>query len=235
MEQHWKTLKTTLLETSRDTIGYKTKRHQDWFDENYIEIQHLIDAKRKAFCTWQNDINCRAKRQAHSKAKALVQSRVRELKNQWWREKALEIQRLADSGDTRGFFNATKAVYGPSYRGLNPLRSKDGQTLLKESVEISSRWREHFHELLNRNTTLKPETIEQIPQRPIMEHLVDPPTENEVRDALRKLSNNKASGPDGIPAEILKQGGPKLLSHIHSLLGKIWDQDQIYLLNSGTP
>ena len=79
---------------------------------------------------------------------------MRELKSQWWREKALEIQRLADSVDTRGFFNATKAVYGPSYRGLIPLRSKDGQTLLKESVEISSRWQEDFQELLNRNTTV---------------------------------------------------------------------------------
>lgn len=114
VEEHWEALKITLLETSRDTVGYKTRKHQDWFDEN-DEIQHLSHAKQKAFCTWQNDIDSTAKREAHSKAKALVQSRARELKNQWWIEKALEIQRLADSGDTRGFFNATKAVYGPSY------------------------------------------------------------------------------------------------------------------------
>ncbi|KAK0131511.1 Parathyroid hormone/parathyroid hormone-related peptide receptor [Merluccius polli] len=40
------------------------------------------------------------------------------LKNQWWTQKALEIQQLADSGDTRGFFEATRAVYGPSQRSL---------------------------------------------------------------------------------------------------------------------
>ena len=91
------------------------------------------------------------------------------------------MQRLADSGNTRGFFNATKAVYGPSYRGLNPLRSKDGQTLLKDNVGISSRWQEQFQEFLNKNTTVELETIDQIPQRPIMDHLGDPPTENEVR------------------------------------------------------
>ncbi|XP_060759866.1 uncharacterized protein LOC132870238 [Neoarius graeffei] len=175
VEEHWKTLKTILLETCMDTLGYKTRKHQDWFDNNDTKIEQLIDAKRKAFCSWQNDINCKAKRQAHSKAKVLVQRRVRELKNQWWTEKALEIQRLADSGDTRGFFNATKAVYSPSYRGLNPLRSKDG----------------------------------------------------EVLGAIRRLSNNKASGPDGIPAQILKQGGPKLLSHNHSLLSKIWEEEKI--------
>lgn len=34
VEEHWEALKTTLLETSRDTAGYKTRKHQDWFDEN---------------------------------------------------------------------------------------------------------------------------------------------------------------------------------------------------------
>ncbi|KAL2084419.1 hypothetical protein ACEWY4_019937 [Coilia grayii] len=324
VKAHWKALKTTLLDTCKDTLGYKTRKHQDWFDDNDIEIEQLINAKRKAFCSWQNDINCRAKRQTHSKAKAAVQRRVRELKKQWWMEKAQEIQRLADSGDTRGFFNATKAIYGPSYRGLNPLRSKgeggkvkgevpdkerpkevlqrrsgrrkaavvlhnghkggrrlqqreatnrlvfhaigswlshcqeqcggclctslptlndpthrrspdslnplrskDGKTLLKDESGISSRWKEHFRELLNRNTTVELETINQIPQRPIMEHLDDPPTESEVLDAIRRMSNNKPSGPDGIPAEILKQGRPKLLSHIHSLLAKVWEKEKI--------
>lgn len=92
---------------------------------------------------------------------------------------------------------------------------------------ISSRWWENFQELLNWDTTVELETINQIPQHSIMEHLGDPPTENEVLDAIRKLSNNKASGPDGIPAEILKQGGPKLCCHIHNLLCKIWDKEEI--------
>lgn len=41
---------------------------------------------------------------------------------------------LADTGDTRGLYSATKAVYGPSYQGLNPLHFRDGQSLLKEKV-----------------------------------------------------------------------------------------------------
>ncbi len=141
-----------------------------------------------------------------------MSSRVRELKNKWWTERALEIQRLANLGDTRGFFNATKAVNGPSYQGLKPLRSKDRQTLLKDNADIISRWREHFQELLNRNTSVEMETINQIPQRPIMEHVSPPPSRNEVLDAIRKLCNNKASGPDWIPAEILKESGQELLA-----------------------
>lgn len=64
----------------------------------------------KAFCAWQNDINWKAKREAHSRAKVGDQRRVREFKNTWWTKKVLELQQLADTADTRGFFSATKAV-----------------------------------------------------------------------------------------------------------------------------
>ncbi len=53
-------------------------------------------------------------------------------------ERAPEIQRLANSGETRGFFSATKAICGPSYRDLHPLHSKDGQELLKDNESINA-------------------------------------------------------------------------------------------------
>lgn len=74
------------------TLSYKTCKHQDWFDENYSEIFWLLAIKRQAFIAWQNDISCKAKRTAHAKAKAVIQSRVRQLNNEWWTRKALEIQ-----------------------------------------------------------------------------------------------------------------------------------------------
>ncbi|XP_068507191.1 uncharacterized protein [Syngnathus scovelli] len=165
---------------------------------------------------------CPIKRAAHSRAKAEVQSRVRELKNSWWTERALEIQKLADSGDTRGFFSATKAVYGPSYLGLNPLRSKDVQELLKDNESINTRWKDHFQELLNRNSITDPDFISHIPKSPIREDMGEPPTMTEVQDTIRSLRNNKATGPDGIPAGILREGGPELLYHIQALHSRNW-------------
>lgn len=125
-------------------------------------------------------------------------------------EKALEIQRLADSGDTRGFISGTSAVCGPSHHGLNPLLSKDGQELLMDK-SINKRWREHFQELLNHNTATQSNLISHIPQSTIREDMGETPTLPEVQDAIRSLKNNKATSPDGIPAEILKEGGPELL------------------------
>lgn len=102
------------MSAGQKILGLKTRQHQDWFDENDQEIEQLISNKRLTFIEWQMDITCQAKREAHSRAKAFVQHRVRELKNKWWTEKAHEIQHLAEMGETRGFFSATKAIHGPS-------------------------------------------------------------------------------------------------------------------------
>ncbi|XP_036389460.1 deleted in malignant brain tumors 1 protein-like [Megalops cyprinoides] len=73
-ETHWDMLRSAIIDTCKNILGYKTKKHQDWFDENDQEIQ-LINIKRQAFIIWQNDIHCRRKRTVRAKAKTAVQSR----------------------------------------------------------------------------------------------------------------------------------------------------------------
>ena len=55
----------------------------------------------------------------------------------------------------------------------------------------------------------------------------DPPSLLEICDAISAMHNNKATGSDGIPAEILQAGGANLHQHIHALIMKIWDQEMI--------
>ncbi|KAI7802925.1 putative RNA-directed DNA polymerase from mobile element jockey-like [Triplophysa rosa] len=106
-------------------------------------------------------------------------------------------------------------------------RSSTNFCLLKDKEAIASRWKEHYGDLLNRDTTPEMEALEKLPQQPINESMGEPPSLKEGQDAIRKMKNNKAAGPDGIPAEVLKEGGPDLLKHIHALLYKIWEQEKI--------
>lgn len=55
------------------------------------------------------------------------------------------------------------------------------------------------------------------------------PTLEEVQDAVRV-----ATGHDGIPAEALKQGWPDLLSHVHTLVLKLWEEEKIPSLRKET-
>ena len=76
-----------------------------------------------------------------------------------------------------------------------------------QSEPYSSRTRllsEHFHQRLNRPSSVDPSVLELIPQRAVIEELDDPPSLDEVRKAIKQMSNGKAPGRDGMSAEIFK-------------------------------
>ena len=59
-------------------------------------------------------------------------------------------------------------------------------------------------ELLNCINQTHPTLLEYIPLFPLIRDLAAIPSFHEVTVAVKKLKNNKATGPDGIPAEVLK-------------------------------
>uniref|UniRef100_A0A803TFN5 Endonuclease/exonuclease/phosphatase domain-containing protein n=1 Tax=Anolis carolinensis TaxID=28377 RepID=A0A803TFN5_ANOCA len=192
VEEHWNKLKTSIITACEETIGYQTKKHQDWFDDNDKEIQQLIDKKRKAFQTWQRDTNCAAMKKIYASAKAEVQRRTREFKNIWWTKKAEEIQHLADTHDAQGFFKATKIIYGPRNHGIQPLRSSDGTKILKDKTSIALRWKEHYQNLLNRSSNVAEETLSQIPQQQTRDELVALPSLEEVSNAISQQKKQQS-------------------------------------------
>lgn len=66
------------------------------------------------------------------------------------------------------------------------------------------RW---LHTILKaKSTTLDSAIIELIDQRPICVCLADEPSTKELMEAVKKLDNRKALGPDHLRAELLKLG-----------------------------
>ena len=49
----------------------------------------------------------------------------------------------------------------------------------------------------------------------------------EVEAIITHMANGKTAGPDGIPNEILKYGGPAINDMIYTLLSKCWRDGQI--------
>jgi len=50
---------------------------------------------------------------------------------------------------------------------------------------------------------------------------------NEVSITVCGVKNNKASGPDDIPAEVLKFGGHALLHRLHRFISCAWNSQQL--------
>ena len=85
-------------------------------------------------------------------------------------------------------------------------------------------WRQHFSSLLNRPPTDDPEALDLIPQKAITDDLDLPSTLDEVKRTMKQTSIGKASGIDGLPAEIFKAAGPGMLNTFHNILTIIWEE-----------
>ena len=63
-----------------------------------------------------------------------LQLKLRVMQNEWWTNLSVRTQWCADAGDLRGFYEALKVVYGPTYQIQSPLQRADRQTLLKDKI-----------------------------------------------------------------------------------------------------
>ena len=136
------------------------------------------------------------------------------MQNDWWIALAERTQCYADMGDMRAFFEALKAVYGPSHQIQAPLRSSDESTLLTNKEAILQRWSEHFEGLFSDRRTVQESSLAKILQVDVKLELDDPPTREEIRKATTQQKVGKSPGIDGIPAEVYQQGGETVLDKL---------------------
>ena len=92
---------------------------------------------------------------------------------------------------------------------------------------MSKRWQEHFSDLLNRPLSVDTGALNQISQQPIQDSLAEPPTMDKIKKAIHQTSSSRASGKDGIPAEIYKAAGPNALEAFHDVLLSIWEEEKM--------
>ena len=129
---------------------------------------------------WINDRESAAKADTYRHLKQSAQARLRAMKEQWWSDKATELQEAADRKNAKLFYDGIKAIYGPQANGSSSILRTGAETRLTEPSRILERWVEHFSDVLNRSSTISQAAIDNIAQRPLMDELAQ----------LVKLFNN---------------------------------------------
>jgi hypothetical protein len=87
------------------------------------------------------------------------------------------------------------------------------------------RWQQYFKELLNSETT-RINSIN-IHESPINNLELQQPTYEEINEIIKNLKPNKATGPNEMLPEFIKNGGLTLKQKIYQLIVKIWKHKKI--------
>ena len=227
VDAEWSSLRDVLYRTTTDTIGLAKRRHADWFDENDANIMTLLDARDSAHKAALSDPLSASKQASYKSTCATLQRNLRQMKNDWFIKMAEDIQSAADRKDYKTFYDGINQIYGPRKSSTSPMLSADGTSLLADKTAILERWKEHFDSLLKCPSSVSDESILRIPDRLTLHGLDDPPTFDEIQDAIGSMKNNKSPGMDGIPAEVYKHGGPALTDELHKLFSLIWTRESV--------
>ena len=114
------------------------------------------------------------KTHAFVSAKSTLQRQLRTMKDQWWENRAKELQSFTDCNESRSFYQSIKVVHHLSNQSTSQLLSKDGTSILTEKSEHLKRWQEHFHELLNRPGIITVAAVGRVHSQPILFELDSP-------------------------------------------------------------
>ena len=183
------------------SLNNPTKKNQHWFDVNNHEIASLLKRKRHSYQAYMNNINNQWFKQQYQVAKAQTRKAIREMKTNFFTERADRIQELFEIGDMRGYYAALKETFGnavsPYSNGrqsqLNTLRNKDGTIVYTSHRDRLDRLLEHLKALLNQESTVSEDIQARLPsQQPIITTIGNHFTRTELKVALSKLVNNKA-------------------------------------------
>ena len=229
IEEKWTSVKSTLCEAAEATIGREKRRQADWFRESAPIIHPLLQKRNALYCKWLSSGKISDKEE-FQEARKKAQKVVREAKNNWFSLKAKEAQ---------GGVNGGKVVWKciremqRGRRGLVPLktrsvRDEEGHTCSTPQQQ-HGRWRRHFTNLLNIVSEVDVSEIEQARQRPTRAEMADPPTSEELENAISKLRNGKAAGQSGILPEMVKAacGNVDFFDHLLELATTIWNEQQV--------
>ena len=134
-----------------------------------------------------------------------------------------EIKKNNRMGKARGLFKKIRDAKGTFHAKMGAIKDRNGMDLT-EADDIKKRWQEYTEELYKKDLH-DPDNHDGV-----ITHLEPDILECEVKWALGSITMNKASGDDGIPAElfqILKDDVVKVLCSICQQIWKTqpWPQD----------
>ena len=224
--QVWDTFKNCTVKVAGEVLGHPERKHRDWFDENDSLINPLLNRLHELHLQAIEDQHNNGKAAEYRACKQETQKSLRNMKNTWWKERAVVLQCAADKRDYKTFYQELKAVHGPKQKSSPSIKSKDG-VLITEPDKVLDRWAEHFKGVLNQDSQFYEPILQDIPQLDENTGLDALPTLEEVLLSIKQLTSGKAAGKDGIPPDIYKHGGIALAEELLKLFKLIWEEGQV--------
>ena len=208
-DELWNEVHDIVQETGIKTIPKKKKcKKAKWLSEEALQIAvKRREAKSKGENERYKHLNAEFQRIARREKKAFLSDQCKEIE---------ENNRM---GKTRDLFNKIRDTKETLHAKMGSIKDRNGMDLT-EAEGIKKRWQEYTEELYKKDLH-DPDNHDAV-----ISHLKPDILECKVKRALGRFTMNKASGDDGIPAELFKNLKDDALKVLHLICQQIWKTQQ---------
>ena len=169
----------------------------------------------------RREVKNKGEKERYKHLNAEFQRTARRDKKAFLSNQCKEIEENNKMGKTRDLFKKIRDTKGTFHTKMGSIKDRNGMDLA-EAEDIKKRWQEYSEELYKKDLH-DPDNHDGVITHTYLEPDI---LKYEVKWALRSMTINKASGGDGIPAElfqILKDDAVKVL---HSICQQTWKTQQ---------
>ena len=215
-QKTWKVIVNTVKSAAKEVVGEQNpKVNKDEYSE---KIEELSNEQKKIRIEISNTQNTEKIVELRKKRNKVIKEIKKELKS--IRESNIDeiIKEIDDAPHDMKMYKSIKRLKAPTKKNNIIVHDDDGKRIINEKEKYQA-IKEHFHHQLYDENAIKIEQFEGEP-RPLVNKI----TVEEVNKSLKRMSNNRAAGEDGIPTELLKYGPQSLMEEIARILNCIFEE-----------
>ena len=167
----------------------------------------------------RKEVKGKGEEERYTHFNAEFQRIVRRDKKGFLSDQCKEIEENNRMGKTRDLFKKIRDTKRTFHTRMGSIKDRNGMDLT-EAEAIKKRWQEYTEELY------KKDLHDANNHDGVVTHLEPDILECEVKWALGSITTNKASGGDGIPAELFQIMKDDAVKVLHSICQQIWKTQQ---------
>lgn len=205
--QKWETFKKAIMNPTKEILQKKknTNKVKSWMTD---EILQLMEERRL-----YKNIDIKKYKDIYN----IIRKEIRKAKEEWYTNKCEEIEVLLKRHDDFNLHRKVKELAGIRKTNHSSIiLDKEGKIILDNNRKIE-RWKQYIQELFKDERQM--EDIELYNGSETGPSI----TKQEVIHAVNLAKNNKATGPDEIPAEIIKLITEDQIEILKDLYNTIYD------------
>ncbi|XP_055380706.1 uncharacterized protein LOC129611541 [Condylostylus longicornis] len=202
IDEVWDRLKSTMKNVASTKLGHTNSRaKQKWMTS---EILNLMDQRR---------MHKNKDYSQYKRLQTVIRSKIRSAKSQWLNSQCQEIETFQNRHDMFNLHKKIKETAGVYRKQTFSNLVDNNNNIVLDQEQKKQVWKEYIEEVfddISRTDALR--TSETEPTGPSI-------TTEEIKRAIKLSKNNKAPGPDELPAEIFKLIDDENLEILKNIFG----------------